>query len=109
MVSVIGTFVNLGNNKAKPVYLWMAFQGLWLILRTVVFYFVESAAGTRISLAIGKPWETASVELEQRTLALVLALSCQQASLHPRRANLYSHDLMEYKKIRDRSEEVAWS
>ena len=109
LVSVIGTFVVLGRNNAKSIYTWMAFQALWLLGRAVVFYFVESAAGTRQGLAIGTPWETASVIQKQRALALLMALSSQQALLHPRGAAQYAFDVVDVDVINTRFADASWA
>src|SRR5436853_4223161 len=45
VVDAIGTFLVLGHNRVEVVYVWLAFQFLWLLGRTLVFYLVENAAG----------------------------------------------------------------
>jgi len=108
MMGVAGTFVVLGRNNAKSVYLWMAFQAWWLLMRTVLFFPVESAAGTRQSLNVGRAWEIASTEMKQRTTALLLTLSRQQASSHPRGVAQYVDDVLDQAVLQQRFEEVGW-
>jgi hypothetical protein len=109
VVDVIGTFLVLGQNHAEVVYIWIAFQFLWLLVRTLVFYLVESAAGAHQGLAVGRTWDQCSILLRERTIRLIMALSKQQTTLHPRGVRAYRDDLMIGKIIGSHFNSAGWS
>jgi hypothetical protein len=109
VVDVIGTFLVLGQNRAEVVYVWLAFQFLWLLARTLVFYLVESAAGAHQGLAVGRTWDQCPIPLRERTVRLVMALAKQQTTLHPRGVQAYRDDLMNEKTIGSLFNTAGWS
>jgi hypothetical protein len=109
VVDVIGTFLVLGQNRAEVVYVWLAFQFLWLLARTLVFYLVESAAGAHQGLAVGRTWDQCPIPLRERTIRLVMALARQQTTLHPRGVQAYRDDLMNEKTIGSLFNTAGWS
>jgi hypothetical protein len=109
VVDVIGTFLVLGQNPAKVVYAWIGFQFLWLLARTLVFYLVESAAGAHQGLAVGRTWDQCPILLRERMIQLLMALSKQQTTLHPRGVQAYRDDLMNEKIIGSHFNTAGWS
>ena len=109
VVDAIGTFLVLGHNRVEVVYVWLAFQFLWLLGRTLVFYLVENAAGAHQGLAVRRTWDQCPVLLRERAIRLLMALSKQQTTLHPRGVQAYRYDLMDEKIIGSHFNTAGWS
>lgn len=109
MVGVFGTFLVLTRHPPAVVYTWMAFQILWLCMRTVIYYFVESAVGARQGLVVSRTWDESSYEMRNRVFRLCIALSKQQATVHPRGAEAYQHDLMDSFIMRRHFDATSWN
>jgi hypothetical protein len=75
----------------------------------LVFYLVESAAGSHQGLAVGRTWDQCSIPLRKRTVRLIMALSKQQTKLHPRGVRAYHDDLMAETTIGSHFNTAGWS
>jgi hypothetical protein len=85
VVSVIGSYFLLGNQTKETFYVYMAFQILWLTLRSVFFHFADGSDKifNHPSLTV-RYYESLSPEYRARVLDLVFALSLYQMRVHPR-------------------------
>jgi len=94
VVSVIGCYILLGNQSKDTFYIYMAFQILWLALRSVFFHFAEGSDKifNHPSLSV-RSYESLSPELKTRVKDLVFALSLYQRRVHPRGEYFYVDDL----------------
>ena len=108
MVGLISTFLVLGDNNAEIVFTWIGFQAFWLLLRTIVFYFSDNAAGWYQSLPIARTWEDNPVQYKRRTMQLILALAGLQASQHPRGIAFYSRDVASMPGLISLFESAGW-
>ncbi|KAL9113330.1 MAG: hypothetical protein Q9187_007634 [Circinaria calcarea] len=86
-VGLFGIFIFLNQEPATIIYIWIGFQGLWLISRSVIYYFVEGAAAGRQSVVVGKTWEERTIENRQHAMTLLSELSKYRITIHPRGAD----------------------
>lgn len=109
VAGLLGTFIFLGKEPSNIIYMWVGFQALWLISRTVVFYFVEGAAAARQGLISAKTWDEVDVEERQRVLALLGGLSRHQVSIHPRGVLAYRQDCLSFNEIVALFDQAQWN
>ena len=91
--SLLATYVLLGNETTLIVYIWTAFQVLWLILRSVFFHLAEETDDVPPAVAPVIPGKNSPPEFGTRLLGLASALSKYQMLVHPRGPHCYKEDL----------------
>lgn len=93
-VSVIGCYFLLGKQSKEIVYLFIAFQILWLGLRSIFFHFAEGVdkVFNHPSLTV-HTWDRLAEEYRYRVMELVFSLSLYQMHVHPRGAKSYEGDV----------------
>ncbi|KIW56379.1 hypothetical protein PV05_05044 [Exophiala xenobiotica] len=109
LTGLLGVFLVLGHNAGEIIYTWIGFQTLWMICRTLVFYLLEGAAGSRQSLVVERKWADCSYALRRRCMRLILTLAEQQNTLHPRGVEHYQQDLMDLSILIRRFQDAGWS
>lgn len=94
LITVISTYVALGHSTSAEVFfIWTAFQILWLVCRSTIYYML-SDRGIQYNIALeGKPWAKIGPQERTRVCRLVLALSKYQQHLHPRNILSYAEDM----------------
>lgn len=92
--SVIGCYFLLSKQPKEIVYLFIAFQILWLGLRSIFFHFAEGVdkVFNHPSLTV-HPWNRLTDVYRSRVMELVFALSIYQMHVHPRGAKSYEDDV----------------
>ena len=109
VAGIIGTFLYLGREPPIVTYVWIGFQGLWLVSRIVVFYFVEGAAAGRQGISVSKSWEDSSDQDRRCVMTLLSELSKHQVSIHPRGAHAYRHDCLSLEELCSHFAYISWS
>jgi hypothetical protein len=94
VITVFATYIALGHSTSTDVfYIWLGFQALWLILRSVLFYCLPDRE-TQYAVGLkGKPWLNVNPQERARVRRLVFALSKYQQHLHPRSLSSYIQDM----------------
>ncbi|KAI9785354.1 MAG: hypothetical protein M1839_000372 [Geoglossum umbratile] len=95
---ILGSFIYVGKQNSRVVYVWIAFQIFFLVSRPVVYYFVEGATARQGVIGF-KSYAESDIGSRRRVMALMTALASHQASIHPRGVGAYSHDTIRYETI----------
>lgn len=90
--SLLWIFVILRSQPEQVVYVWVAFQVVWMLLRTVV-YTVAAAESQHDGIIISESWDIASIRSRRRAVLLMMGLSKQLTTIHPRGLQSYQHDI----------------
>lgn len=107
-VGLFGIFIFLNQEPTTTIYIWISFQVLWLISRSVTYYFVEGAAAGKQSVVVGKNWEECTIESRQHVMTLLSELSKHQITIHPRGIHAYSEDSVSWQRLSTYFEQVDW-
>lgn len=81
------------EQSATIVYVWLAFQILWLVLRTLAYHVIPDASGALNINLSSQLLECASADLRIRVLRLLLAASLLQTHEHFRVYEGYEEDI----------------
>lgn len=107
LAGLLGTFTSLDGEPDRALYVWIAFQVFWLILRSVVYYFAPGGTAVQQGLMTSRTWETASPDDREQVLLLLDELAAHQASTHPRGYFAYLRDCMSFADLRTRLQDVG--
>ncbi|KAL4888805.1 hypothetical protein BDV59DRAFT_196169 [Aspergillus ambiguus] len=102
LAGLLGTFTSLDGEPTAALYVWIAFQIFWLVLRSVVYYFAPGGTAVQQGLMASRTWETASPDDKTQVLLLLDELAAHQASTHPRGYFAYLRDCMSFAELRTR-------
>jgi hypothetical protein len=81
--SLVSIYLLLGKQSQNHVYIWVSFQLLWLVCRSVFFHFATETDD--LTHMVSKVTEShRPPNFEARMLALAMALSKHQILVHPR-------------------------
>lgn len=90
--SLIASYLVLKEEPRNRVYMWLGFQGFWLLMRSIYFHFAAETDDLKHSTAIPVMDKGKSDQLNFRLLALAAALSKYQVVYHPRGQYTYAED-----------------
>ena len=78
---------------------WLAFQGLWLLLRTAYFYFAKELDAQFHMISASEEWKSLTYDLKTRVRLLAVGLSWSLKHSHPRGSYTYTGDLLSLREI----------
>ncbi|KAL5363468.1 hypothetical protein BJX96DRAFT_155764 [Aspergillus floccosus] len=107
LAGLLGTFTSLDSEPDRVLYVWIAFQVLWLVLRSVVYYFAPGGTAVQQGLMTSRTWKNASPDDKEQVLLLLDELAAHQASTHPRGYFAYLWDCMSFADLRTRLQDVG--
>lgn len=87
-----GAYILLQQREPGITYIWLGFQFIWLLLRSIYFHVSQDTAIHPILME--ETVENMGQETRQRVLNLIFALSKFQILNHPRRSFCYKDDLL---------------
>jgi hypothetical protein len=90
--TLFGTFLTMGKERRRVIFVWIGFQMVWLLCRTVIYYLVESASAGRQGILTPEPWADMDADNRRRTLRMLTTISKHQISIHPRGISGYAAD-----------------
>ena len=93
LVSIVGSFLALSSSTSTASYVWLGFQAFWLVVRSGIYSYADSAKGSDQAIMTKLEWGEASVEEKRRVFKLVSALSELQIAAHPRGLQAYVRDV----------------
>ena len=79
---------------------WLAFQGLWLFLRSTYFYFAKEP-DAQFHMISAREWKTLTHDLKTRVRLLTVGLSWSLKHSHPRGSYTYTGDLLSMREIQN--------
>ena len=82
----------IGSYKTRIFYVWVAFQAIWLLARSIYFHFADEMIHFHSTIAPISEDEAQNPEIKLRLLALIGAVSQQMIPAHPRGSYCYSLD-----------------
>jgi hypothetical protein len=85
VISLVSIYLLLKNLRQNQVYIWVGFQLLWLVCRSVFFH-LATETDDLTHMASKVTTSNIPPRFEARMLALVVALSKHQFLVHPRSA-----------------------
>jgi hypothetical protein len=101
ILSMIWTYLFLDQSSNSTVYVWAAFQGLWLLLR-LLFYQTTSMVDPMATHGHKEwTWNKLTKAMKTRVLALTQALAKYQTYHHPRGLYSYREELFDTKTLID--------
>jgi hypothetical protein len=109
LAGMIGIFMILENEPPAAVYVWIGFQALWLLSRTIIFYLVEAGGAVRQGTPNPVSWEDASAEDRLRAMTLLEGLSKHQVSIHPRGFAAYLDDCLSPEELSYLLADANWT
>lgn len=90
--SLIATYAFIGTQPKIATLIWLGFQALWLVVRSVFFHLAFHTEGTRHGVPkLVREWELGKYGF--RILSLASAVSHYQTLLHPRMPYCYTKDM----------------
>jgi hypothetical protein len=97
--SLIGCYVLLSRANITVTYVWVGFQALWLVLRSIFFHVAQGTNSMVCPILEQRPFEKLPGKLKRRTLDLVFAISKCQMHGHPRGMYSYAEDVASFEQI----------
>lgn len=97
--SLVACYILLGQQEVKVVYIWVGFQILWLILRSVFYHVAEGANALNFPILYAESLDKLRAESKKRVLDLMFALARYQMHIHPRGSYSYHDDLLSLEEI----------
>ncbi|RYP03363.1 hypothetical protein DL764_005178 [Monosporascus ibericus] len=92
--TLVATYIFIGAQPKTATYVWLEFQVLWLVVRSVFFHFAHETD----SIQHGVPKLVRERELRKygfRILSLASGVSHYQTLLHPRMPYCYTEDMQD--------------
>lgn len=109
LAGLLGTFIRLDGEPTEALYFWIGFQILWLVMRTIVYYFAAGGTAIQQGIMLCRRWNEAPPEDRQQVLLLLNELASHQASTHPRGFHAYLFDCMSFEQLRQLFVRVDWT
>lgn len=92
--SLTATYILMGSQPKPAAVVWLCFQVIWTIVRSVYFYFAQETEGIQHGVPkLVRDWELGQYGL--RILSLASGVSRYQILLHPRMPYSYSEDIQD--------------
>ncbi|KAG4411944.1 hypothetical protein IFR04_014918 [Cadophora malorum] len=91
--SLITTYIFLSQADVTVTYIWVAFQILWLVLRSIYFHVAQGTNAIVCPILEQRPFDKLLEGHKRRTLDLIFAMSRSQMHGHPRGVYSYTEDL----------------
>lgn len=93
--TVIATYFALSQSTSNDAFLiWVAFQALWLSVRSALYYILGNREGNYHVGLEGRPWEKANVQDRARVRHMAYTLSKHLTQQHPRSPLSYEDDIL---------------
>jgi hypothetical protein len=99
--SLVISYVVLSRADVTITYIWVAFQVLWLVLRSIFFHVAQGTNSIVCPILDHRPFEKLHGSLKRRTLDLVFAMSKSQMHGHPRAVYSYAEDLASLEDVKN--------
>ncbi|KAF8152857.1 hypothetical protein K438DRAFT_1623021, partial [Mycena galopus ATCC 62051] len=91
-VSILFSYIILGQQDPRVVLIWTGFQFLWLGLRILVYHVTDPADPMALRMLIARSWANLPKELKKRLFELICGLAQCQTFVHPRGRRQYIED-----------------
>ncbi|TKA81155.1 hypothetical protein B0A49_02004 [Cryomyces minteri] len=98
--SMVATYMFMSRQQPISLYIWAAFQLLWLICRSVFFYFAEETADMKHAITAVGNANSKPPHVTTRLQNLTYALSKYQMLAHPRGPWCYAQDIQSTSSIK---------
>ena len=109
IVGSVAIFTSLPAQHPTVVYIWVAFQILWMVLRILVYHGAWLApSGPVQAMVVGHSWDASSLATKRRAVQLVFALASQQVTIHPRGLHVYQEDILRVSMLASIWRSAAW-
>ncbi|KAF2277875.1 uncharacterized protein EI97DRAFT_441166 [Westerdykella ornata] len=99
--SLVATYAQLSKEPVVCFHIWLAFQVLWLSLRSIFFHFARRTDDMERIITPAVTGKQRPSQLSLRLLGLSVAISKHQVLNHPRGAYSYKEDADDPTIIRD--------
>ncbi|KAF7167149.1 hypothetical protein CNMCM5623_000556 [Aspergillus felis] len=109
LAGLLGTFIWLDGEPTEALYFWIGFQFLWLVMRTIIYYFTTGGTAIQQGIMSRRRWNEAPPEDRQQVSLLLNELASHQASTHPRGFHAYLFDCMAFEQLGQLFAQVDWS
>ncbi|KAJ7802497.1 hypothetical protein B0H14DRAFT_2892144 [Mycena olivaceomarginata] len=83
-VSILFSYIMLGQQDQRVVLIWTGFQFLWLGVRILIYHVADPADPMALRMLVARSWANLPRELKERVFELACALAQSQAFVHPR-------------------------
>ncbi|KAJ7165524.1 hypothetical protein C8R43DRAFT_1232587 [Mycena crocata] len=91
-VSIVLSYVIMGDQPRSVVFVWAGFQFLWLAVRILIYHLADPANPMALRILVARPWSSLPSQLKDRVINLTFALSEYQSLIHPRGQAQYAED-----------------
>ncbi|KAF8465027.1 hypothetical protein BDZ91DRAFT_795165 [Kalaharituber pfeilii] len=110
LACVLAVFSNLAKQHIQVVYIWAAFQVIWLVVRVLICNSSWLASsGPDHAMVIGHQWSRCSPDIRRRTLELLFTLAQYQVTIHPRGYYVYQEDILSAAKLVQSWKDINWA
>ncbi|KAJ6505684.1 hypothetical protein C8R47DRAFT_134102 [Mycena vitilis] len=98
-VSILFSYIILGQRDPPLVLIWAGFQLLWLGVRIMVYHIADPTDPMALRILVGRPWSNVPRDLKERVFELICALAQCQAFVHPRGRRQYNEDTVSARQL----------
>jgi len=98
-VSILFSYITLGQQDPHVVLVWTGFQFLWLGVRILIYHTTDPVDPMALRMLVARSWANLPKELQGRVLELVCGLAQCQMFVHPRGQRQYLEDTFCYRQL----------
>ncbi|KAJ7728075.1 hypothetical protein B0H16DRAFT_1777991, partial [Mycena metata] len=99
VVSILFSYITLGQQDPHVVLIWTGFQFLWLGVRILVYHVTDPVDPMAHRMLVARSWANLAKELKERVLELACGLAQCQMFIHPRGQPQYIEETFAYRKL----------
>ena len=100
-ISLVISYVLLSRADVTITYIWVVFQVLWLVLRSIFFHVAQGTNSIVCLILDHRPFEKLYGSLKRRILDLVFVMSKSQMYGYPRGVYSYTEDLASLEDVKN--------
>ncbi|KAJ6468044.1 hypothetical protein DFH09DRAFT_508254 [Mycena vulgaris] len=98
-VSILFSYITLGQQDPRVVLIWTGFQFLWLGVRILIYHVTDPANPMALRMLVARSWANLPKELKERVFELACGLAQCQMFVHPRGRRQYIEDTFSYRQL----------
>ncbi|KAF7378503.1 hypothetical protein MSAN_00277900 [Mycena sanguinolenta] len=98
-VSILFSYITLGQQDGRVVLIWTGFQFLWLGVRILIYHVTDPADPMARRMLVARAWANLPKELKERVFELACALAQSQTFIHPRGRRQYIEDTFSTRQL----------
>ncbi|KAJ6490068.1 hypothetical protein C8R45DRAFT_929364 [Mycena sanguinolenta] len=98
-VSILFSYITLGQQDPHVVLIWAGFQFLWLGVRILIYHVTDAVDPMALRILVARSWYNLPKELKKRVFELACGLAQCQTFVHPRGRRQYLEDTFSFRQL----------